>query len=100
LTPFDPQNTTNSDAVFIILFQRRNSQWQGISALSSRLIGTSWRIVRFGTGLREGLVGSGRWPANNHQEDIEDEERDGEIVEDGCLMGVWPRLTALLTNDR
>ena len=51
-----------------------------------------WLILRLAVGFREGLVGRGRRPSNNYQEDIEDEERDGEIVEDRRLMVVWPEL--------
>ena len=51
-----------------------------------------WRSVRFGVGLREGFVGGGGGPAKYDQEDIEDEECDGEIVEDGGLMRVGPEL--------
>ena len=51
-----------------------------------------WRRLLLGVGLSEGLVGGGSRPANNDQEDIEDEERDGEIVEDHRLIVVWPEL--------
>ena len=51
-----------------------------------------WRSLRLGVGFGEGRVGGGRGPADDDQEDIEDEESDGEIVEDGGLMGVRPEL--------
>jgi len=49
-------------------------------------VGMGWRSLRLGIGFREGLVGGGRGPANNYQEDIEDEECDGDVVEDRSLM--------------
>jgi len=49
-----------------------------------------FRFWRLGAVLGEGTVGRGRRPADHDQEDVEDEERDGDVVVDGGLGRVWP----------
>ena len=43
-------------------------------------------VARCRIGLGEGLVGRARRPADHHQKHIENEERDGDVVEEGCLF--------------
>ena len=45
-----------------------------------------------GVGFSEGLVGGGCGPTYHHQENIQDEESYGDVVEDGGLVRVSPAL--------
>jgi len=45
-----------------------------------------------GVGFGEGGVGRGGGPADDYEEDVEDEEGDGDVVEDHGLMRVGPEL--------
>jgi len=48
--------------------------------------------LHLGVCLGEKLVQGSFWRTDHHQEDIENEERDGKVIEKQCLLGIGPDL--------